>query len=435
MFKKSLIALGVLAVATSASAASTLVGSGSNKTGTTVSAQGFAAGAAVESGNFVYTVQGSSTQESAIVNSLDYITLTFDNAVISAASSFAVQGANSNSMSTSDFTVTYPSASSIKLVPTVAHSGANAFASGTTLTFSGLKLLPTETASGSTIGANVNFVSKVAGSSLQSASGNVATFISEFYAAVNSKFDAKIDVAKDREGFEGSTFDYAKVTVSDLSPEQANVTTNKVEFVWSGDFDFLDNDGDGKFGEAGEGTIAASASGAVTLSYNGVEASGSTTSAGSSYISDMVVTPSLADTANVVTPQSMTATAVVTYNTTKKESFADVPVGVWELNAASTTIDYLPFGTNYAHAISVHNPSAADGEISIVLTANGKTYSKSLTTMAAAKSITQIGKDVSDFAAASGVTEAALQVIVNAKNVVVKGLYYAKSDGDRVLMN
>lgn len=446
MLKQSILAASLAAFGASGVYASTVVVSGSAGSGAASKAtSGILASAlgtdasdvltfAGGTDEIVFTVQGAVAD--AYANSLKHIDVVISNGVISPASSLSVAwgGVSMTSATTAEFT--FPTASSIRIATTVS-TAVDSIRSGSTLTLGGLRLLPVEVASGSTVGATVTAVSEVADGTIDSATGKLATYINEFYASVASKFDAQIDVAEDREAYDGVAFDLASVSFTDLEADQHDVGGVAVVFTYSGDFAFLDNDGDGKFGESGEGALAASGGPALTFNASAASGAGSTTTSGT-VASFIKVTPSTAATANVIPPQTFTAAVVASYTDgaaeTAKATFPLV-LGSWTLNAASISIPYLPFGSAYAHSIAVTNPNTASGEIAITLVGNGKTVTESLDVVAAGKTTTEIGAIVGAIAAENGITAASLLVVVNATNVTVKGLYYAKADGDRVLMN
>jgi hypothetical protein len=115
-------------------------------------------------------------------------------------------------------------------------------------------------------------------------------------------------------------------------------------------------------------------------------------------------------------------------------SQATTSAGGFTLDGSGADIAFLPFGADYAQSITVTNTGAVEGAISVDLTAGGFTYSTTLAAVAAAKSVTNISKEVADFAAASGITgNARVNVTANAPGIVVKGLYYHKPTQDRVL--
>lgn len=447
MLKQSILAASLAAFGASGVYASTVVVSGSAGSGAASKAKSGILASALGTGpssvltfaggtdEIVFTVQGEVAD--AYANSLKHIDVAISNGVISPASSLSVAWGGVSMTSATTATFAFPTASSIRIATTVS-TAVDSIRSGSTLTLGGLKLLPVEIASGSTVGATVTAVSQVADGTIDSATGKLATYVNEFFASVVSKFDAKIDVAKDREAYEGVAFDQASVSFTDLAVDANDVGTVNLVFTYSGDFAFLDNDGDGKFDESGgEGAIAASGGAALTFNASLASGTGSTTTSGT-VASTIKVTPSTAATANVIPPQALTASIVASYKDgagkDAKATFS-LPLGAWTLNADSTTIPYLPFGSAYAHSIAITNPNTAAGEIAITLVGNGKTVSESLDVVAAGKTTTEIGALVGAIAAANGITAASLQVVVNAKNVEVRGLYYAKADGDRVLMS
>lgn len=449
MLKKTITAGALASLAISGAYASTLTVSSANatkKVGVTVSSQGVISSDVIEyaagQDELVYKVQGNAAVVAGFANSLKHIDIALTNGVISPASSISATWGGQSMSSDSVASVTFPTASTIRLTTVVSTTAGDSIESGSTLTLSGLKVLPVTTTSGSTVTGTVTAVSTVADGTIDSGSGTIATYINEFYASIAAanRFNEKIDVAQDREAYAGGAADLLTISFTELTADQHDVVTASPVFTVNGDFAFLDNDGDGKF-ESTEGTIVKSGGDAGTVTFNASAASASTgTVSGSTKTATFAVTPSKTATAKVIPAQSFTAGVVVTYTdgagvATAKQSFAGLNAGSWELNAASTSIPYLPFGSAYAHSIAITNPNTAAGEIAITLVGNGKTVTESLDVVAAGKSTTEIGALVGAIAAENGITAASLLVVVNAKDITVKGLYYAKADGDRVLMN
>jgi hypothetical protein len=112
MFKKSLLALSVIAVAASANAASTLKSAG-KATGTTVSVQGIAATDTVDINNLVFTVQADTNQTAAWQNNLKQIDITIDGAVISPASNLSATWGSAGSAAVASSGVSYPTSDSV----------------------------------------------------------------------------------------------------------------------------------------------------------------------------------------------------------------------------------------------------------------------------------------------------------------------------------
>ena len=136
----------------------------------------------------------------------------------------------------------------------------------------------------------------------------------------------------------------------------------------------------------------------------------------------------------IASPQSFTYSTVYTDATPTAITLAG-SAGAFTLDGSTTDIGFLPFSSDYAQSITVTNTGSVVGAISVVLTADGMDYSKTLTAVADAKSVTNISLEVAAFAAESGISgNAAVNVTTNSPGIVVKGLYYHKPSADRVLV-
>jgi hypothetical protein len=447
MLKKTMMAIGIAAVAASgANAASTLAVSGasSTKTGLTIGgalipgsdvidmrADGFNA--------LVYTVQGTSTDAAAFANSLKHIDIELTNGSISPASSITAEWGGVSMSNASTTTITYPTANTIRLVTAVSTGALESIVSGSTLTVAGLKVLPQTIETSGTVTAGVKAVSTVADSTIDSASAVLATYINEFTASVASAFNGVIDVAKDQTGYADGQIDAAQMKLQNIQAQKFDVDSATGTFTFSGDFAFLDTDGDGKL-EAKEGALGTSSS--MTLStpaasLDVVSGSIATVANGVSTATLTVTASSEAD-AKVIPVQTFTGAVTASYTRDGKTVVvpvaSDLTLGAWTLNAASRTVDMLPFGSAYAHSITVTNPSKLDADISVTLVGNGTSVTETLGVAAKAQSATEIGPLVAAIANSKGMDKASVTVVVDAKDVVVKGLFYSKADGDRVLM-
>jgi hypothetical protein len=442
MLKKTMLAIGLASIAAAGTNASTLAVSGATKaTGLTIGGK-FVPGSDVidfaETNNdLVFTVQGTANDAAAYANSLKHIDVVIGNGGISPASSIVADWAGVSMQNTPNATVTFPTANTIRLVTTL--SGADAIVSGSTLTISGLKVLPETVASGSKVTGTVKAVSTIADGEIDSATASLATHVNEFYAAVVTKFNGVIDVAKNQKGYVSGLQDDAALSITNITANKFDVTSASPTFSFSGDFAFLDSDGDGKL-EAKEGTIVGS--GALsTLTTDFVTISGAGSAVGNGASTGIALVNATAETTALVIPvQTFTGAVDVSYTrgnpaaTVKQSVASGLAIGAWTLNAASSTVDFLPFGNAFAHSISVINPNTADAEISVTLTGNGTAVTEKLSVTAKGKSVTEIGPQVAAIARAGGMTSASVKVVVDASNVTVKGLYYSKADGDRVLM-
>jgi len=446
MFKKTILAVGLASVAATAASASTLVVSGATspaakKTGLKIGGALIPGSDVIDLGKnkdnrLIFTVQGTSSKAAAYANSLKQIDVVLTNGAISPASSITADWGGVSMGNTPNATVTFPTANTIRL--TTAVSTVDAIVSGSTLLISGLKILPQTIETSGTVNANLTAVSNVADGTIDSASAVVATYINEFVGKVGTLFDGVIDVAKDQKGYTTGVQDFAGLTLENLSADKYDVTAVTGVFTFNGDFSFLDTDGDGKL-ETKEGSLTTSGSMTLATPAKALNAvSGSIASISGVSTALLLVNASGLTDALVISPQSFTGSIDASY--TRDSKTVKVPVasglalGKWTLNAASNTVDVLPFGPGLAHSITVINPGKLDADISVTLTGNGTSVTEKLTVAAKAESATEIGSLVSAVAAKGGMTLASVTVVVDAKDVKVKGLYYSKADGDRVLM-
>jgi len=215
------------------------------------------------------------------------------------------------------------------------------------------------------------------------------------------------------------------------APSASKVTVN-------GDFSFLDTTGDGKvtsadaiptpLATAGGASAVAFATGLQSVVVTGPTAfsnAGVTVTAGNSKGETTILDQSF------TTDTELSFTAKTGGTVKKTTSLAS---GSWGLDGSTAKIAFLPFGADYAQSITVTNTGSVSGAITVDLFANGMKYSKTLTAVSAAKSVTNIGAEVAAFAAESGITgDAQITVLTNAPSIVVKGLYYHKPSQDRVL--
>ena len=136
----------------------------------------------------------------------------------------------------------------------------------------------------------------------------------------------------------------------------------------------------------------------------------------------------------IAAPQAFTIASTYTDSSANAITVGASNAGSFTLDGSGADIAFLPFGSDYAQSITVTNAGTVVGAITVDLTAAGTTYTKLLTGIADAKSVTNISLEVAAFAAESGITgNARVNVTVNAPDTVVKAVYYSKADGDRVL--
>jgi len=313
------------------------------------------------------------------------------------------------------------------------------------LTLSGVVLEKANLLAGGEVKVDFKVISSVNSTDYEAKSATIAKVKSQFSVSVD-KFDAVIDVNDSRKTFVDGADGDTDADLTDalvLTPVTASggfvkaATVVKTAYTVKSDFLFMDTDSDGTadYGITVTGTDTESAKGFATgfQSYS---------------VTDTTATPAAVtftleatDGTTVIPVSSFTADTVITYTaadstTNVTKSFSATDAGQWTLNGASQSIAFLPFGSEYAQSITVTNTSTLAGEITVVLTADGREYTKVLTASAAANNVTNISLEVAALADESGITgNAQVQVIVNAPkdSVEVKGVYYHIATQDRVL--
>ncbi|WP_394200810.1 hypothetical protein [Shewanella waksmanii] len=279
---------------------------------------------------------------------------------------------------------------------------------------------------------------------------NSATIIFEakdqFAAAVTHDLDATIDVNEQRLKFVGTgatTYeDVVTVETTENAAPTGKVwalpaTATKSDYVIHGDFSFL--------GEAND-------SGIITTSNVT-----STADAAPKVYADKIVTTYAGLTANTITidisgetagvadkalsPQEFTATTTVSYTdfSTKAGSVIlqdKADAGAWGLNGAIVHVPFMPFRDGFSPIVSVSNTSNQDGDIEVLVYAKNdadwvEPQSYMLTTTAIADAMTNITPELQGLGIEGDV---AFDVIVNApkQSIAVSALYF--NGGDRAVI-
>lgn len=272
------------------------------------------------------------------------------------------------------------------------------------------------------------------------------TYVSQLTSDL-TKFDGVITTSKGRQQFATDPLkDVLTVDLTNVSSLKPLTFTKLTHVLKGSDFSFAmdyDADKDGKLSSAELGnalTVATKATAnadtfAAKLNDNMTELT--ITQTVDTDIDSFTVTANVKGQAakgSVLTKQSFTFETTATTATTGSASIAAASAGAWTLDGSSDDIELMPFGTEYAQSITVANRGSVEGAITVTLKAEGKTYTKELTQMAAANSVTNISLEVAAFAKESGITgNAHVNVVVNAPsgNIGVKGVYYHKASADR----
>ena len=431
MLKKSLLAIS-LAAAVGTVNAGTLNAGGTVVANTTnpqtISSQ---SGATVASLNPVTMTVGSTLAVRKNYETLDKVKVTVTGATLSASSNATISV--SGLAGVTAVNPTYPDANTI--VFDVASASSTPVA-GSTISIGGVALALTADQS---VSMTIEAISSVAGVVIDSASGAVLNFATEFAAKKGSNV-ANAVINFDRLTFSAgssghsTSADVIEVVITDAALTHSDVTAKGLATTvkLNGDFSFLDVDGDGKL-EAGEGSITG-AGGTLAVAKDLQSATITDNSVGTKAFT--VTLPAASKKAQVAA-QTYTADATVAFTNAAGKagsiSTSGIAVGSWTLDGTTEALQFMPFGSQYANSVTVTNASAIAGDIMVTITGNGKTTTATKVGTAAAKSVTQVGKEIAALAAANGITEGYVSVTTNAKDAKIVGIYYAKADGDRVL--
>jgi hypothetical protein len=428
MFKKSLLALSVLAVSTTVSAAGSYitVPSASDAKAPTIGVLGMTGTGAPTSftpSSVVMTLSSANA-----FSSTDKITVSLDGASL---------GLGTNVVATQ-------STANVQHPLTVKYSGSNtafeisgtsnaSMANDTQIVLTGMQIVPGSVKAGATSTITMNVLSSL-GASIDSATGKLGTFINELSSKVTDKIGAaKIDVSKDSKILVGTASDSIALSIS-YTPADFNslsaVLTNSVTL--GGDFSWMY--------DASNAHIASTVSAVSGFDFSSAAVAPNASSAftvlsSANSIStdtfESVITPNLSNGSIPTTKYSVDVASKVGTTTLYSASY---DLGSWTLNGSDVTIPYMPFGSAYASSITMTNSGSVVGDITATFTANGKTYDAVNVGTAAAKSVTNIGSAVAAAANALGLKDAQVQLSVTSpsSDIKVVAIYYSKADGDRV---
>jgi len=437
MFKKTLLALALTGVAGVANAGSIAVTGGSKN----ISIEGNATTAnagkidAADLGSVVLT-PGSDY----ITNDLLIVKVTgatFDTTV---TPTITVSAGSSQF----DF-VDYSDANTLRLrVSQADHAKAN------TITVAGFRLVSGTPSNKQkiTVATNAISVNPLIGNYDAAKAVELGQFVNQLSYKI-TKLDGEVSTGKGRAQFTGTSALADELTLAATNDTLAvdALTFTKETHVIKGDFSYLadydlkanggDEDGTVEPAELANAITTSgftSASFSINTGLNELTVKDTTLPAASSTLTFKVI--GQANGGSVLkAPQSFTIDSTVADASTTV-ALATASAGSWSLDGSTDDIELMPFGSEYAQSITVANRGSVEGAITVTLKAEGKTYTKELTQMAAANSVTNISLEVAAFAKESGITgNAHVNVVVNApsSNIGVKGVYYHKASADRVL--
>jgi len=371
MFKKSLLAAALSAVAFNAAAATTAPTSGNlgiygkeylqNETTIDVPSVTVTLGAQYSQGDIIkLTISGATVSTTAS----------------SAAAAFAAGGSGATmtlglldlSGNTATFRVT-------------AASGDHSSGGGATVAFTGLKITGASGQSASTVSA-VYSAETSTGIAIDSAStntGKVMKFVDQYVAKFNAstdKFDEVISTGDLRKKFTSTpgladniaarVSEYATVA-GEAWVEQGGAPSS-VKIKVNGDWSFLDTNNDGKI-DGSDAISAPFTSGVGTVAVATDLQSFTTTATAPAVNTDYTTTATVATAAGATTIKDQAFTADVTHVIAAKtggnvSETATLAAGEWKLDGKKFTVPYLPYGDNTAVIFRITNLGSISGNVS-----------------------------------------------------------------------
>jgi hypothetical protein len=272
---------------------------------------------------------------------------------------------------------------------------------------------------------------------IDTATATLATFIDQFSLSVTDTFGKageKIDVQADAKALANYASDAFTIAVESTTPTYVPYSAaTSVAGALTGDFAWaLDADGSVSAG------LTLDAEYTITSAAQKLEAVFDTTTSVSDAYS-VTAQPSKADGTGSLSTGAYSANVGV-YDPTGAVTLlapSKLELGSWELNGSDVAIPYMPFGPNFASAISVTNTGSFEGDIMVSFTANGKTTDLETIGSSTAKSVVNIGAAVSALAITKGLSQAQVNIVVKApqNDIKVTAIYYVKGDQDRVKVN
>ncbi|WP_199527063.1 hypothetical protein [Pseudoalteromonas sp. bablab_jr004] len=280
------------------------------------------------------------------------------------------------------------------------------------------------------------------------ATSTVVTSKAQLSSSVTKALNGVIDVENERKQFTAGN-DSITTDVLEVTPVVATAGTHDASYtgathVIKGDFSWMDTDGTTGV-SATELAAAFKATGTDGTYASTINTAGDaiTVTVTDTTAETMTATFTVLGKANskapILSTQKFTVDSTIKYNTAggtaSTKAMASAEAGSWTLNGFDENIVFMPFGTQYAQSINVSNTGKVAGAITVDITADGKTHTKTLTATATPMATTNISQEVKAFAAEKGVTgNAHIKVVVNSPSadIDVTGVYYSKSDADRV---
>lgn len=437
MFKKTLLALAIAGVALNASAKLTIDANGAYSTAPAtsqlISAEGSQNTTSVALGAVDVTISGTVTGYA----SAKTVRVTITGGTLTPSTTLTAVHTSGDLVASG--TVTYPTLN--QAVLTLSNAGETAVqgsVAGNVITLGGLSVAPTSIAAGSTIGYKVEVLSSVGGSVIDSVTGTIATYTSQFSAKA-VKTDGIIDVGNERYTFDITGAATSKVaetfgiTIKSKQVDINSVTSAKpAKSVLTGSFGFLAGT-DGKVAATDLSSTGTTVINAALTTVTDTAATAITVGTDST----ATFTATVDGKTQTLAPQTFTVSTEFDYTDagSKSQTFtATAAAGGWTLNGSSSYVPFLPFSSGFARSVTVTNKGKVAGAITVDWISAGVKATTTLTTMAVGQSVTEIASELNALAAANGITgDAALTIVVNSPDadISVNALYYSLADKDR----
>ena len=437
MFKKTLLALAIAGVALNASAKLTIDAKGAYSTAPAtsqlISAEGSQNTTSVALGAVDVTISGTVTGYA----SAKTVRVTITGGTLTPSTTLTAVHTSGDLVASG--TVTYPTLN--QAVLTLSNAGETAVqgsVAGNVITLGGLSVAPTSIAAGSTIGYKVEVLSSVGGSVIDSVTGTIATYASQFSAKA-VKTDGIIDVGNERYTFDitgAATSTVAEtfgITIKSKPVDINSVSSAKpAKSVLTGSFGFLAGT-DGKVAATDLSSTGTTVINAALTTVTDTAATALTIGSDST----ATFTATVDGKTQTLAPQTFTVSTEFDYTDAgnKSQTFtATAAAGGWTLNGSSSYVPFLPFSSGFARSVTVTNKGKVAGAITVDWISAGVKATTTLTTMAVGQSVTEIASELNALAAANGITgDAALTIVVNSPDadISVNALYYSLADKDR----
>ncbi|TKB53952.1 hypothetical protein [Ferrimonas aestuarii] len=280
-------------------------------------------------------------------------------------------------------------------------------------------------------------------------SGDLLVAKTQFVAAVADDFDAIIDVNEQRLKFSttsGGAIDAVSddldATVTDNNSSWLNAgTPGKTTFTVSGDFAFLDSDKDTDGIQPAADVVKPSGSPAsVKVTENAITVE--YTAFTSAFTLTLDLNGATANTEALTSPigtQEFGLDVDVEFAANSKTATADVAeleAGAWELNGAVVHVPFMPFRDGFSPIVNISNVSTQEGDIEVMVYYSSTEDKKPESFMLGVAAAPEAQTNITSALQKAGIEgDVALDIIVNAPkdDIEVNALYF--QGGDRAVIN